>query len=262
MVSFFVCEMPRIELVVDSKGRAVRDYGAQFSFGLSPAMEIPDNAKNVTLFVPSATIWFTTPNIVTNKTDRLTVQGFNLANVPTVFDVTIEQGLYSLSQLDTYINSVLDSLGAQPNTLKISQNSSTNKVVLSISAGSNVIFPVDRGIHAILGFPAGIVPSPGAVSTYTPKLNPVDSYLVHSSLCAQGIRINNAYSSCIAQVLVDVIPGEQIQYSPRFPFRLDVQTLVGITDKIDMWLTDTQNRLVDTAGEPWTVRIVIEYELE
>ena len=250
--------MPSIELIADSAGRNVKGRNSQFSLSLSPPIEIPDNATNISLYVPSATIWFTTPNVVVGKTDQIIVTDNNLAQT---FTVTIEQGLYSVAQLNTYIQNALAQLGAQPNLVQISENSATNKIVLAIGSGVIVNFPDPRGLHPILGFTAGFYVSPGATSSLQPQINPVDSYLIHSSLCAQGIRINNAYSSSIAQVLVNVVPGEQIQYSPRFPFRLPCPTLAGITSNIDMWLTDSQNRIVDTAGEPWTVRIVIEYTL-
>jgi hypothetical protein len=249
--------MPSIELIADSAGRNVKGRISQFSFSLSPPIEIPDNATNIALYVPSATIWFTTPNVVEGKTDRIIV----IDNMAQTFTLTIEQGLYSVAQLNTYIQNALNQLGAVPNTVLISENSATNKIVLAIAPGASVNFPDPRGLHSILGFTAGTFVSPGATSSLQPQINPVDSYLIHSSLCAQGIRINNAYSSAIAQVLVNVVPGEQIHYSPRFPFRLECPTLVGITSNIDMWLTDTQNRIVDTAGEPWTARIVIEYTL-
>jgi hypothetical protein len=90
--------------------------------------------------------------------------------------------------------------------------------------------------------------------------NQVNYFLIHSDLTNKGIRFNNNYSQTVAQVLIDVPPGSQIVSRPFNPAKISTQELAGTNrTNLRFWLTDDENRRVNTNGEYWSARIVIDY---
>ena len=76
----------------------------------------------------------------------------------------------------------------------------------------------------------------------------------------EQIRFNNNYNQTIGQVLIDVAPGSQIVSKPFNPARINAPELAGATrTNLRFWLTDDEDRRVDTNSEYWTARIVIHY---
>ena len=55
-------------------------------------------------------------------------------------------------------------------------------------------------------------------------------------------------------------PGSQIVSTPFHPAKSNGQTLAGtVRTNLRFWLTDDQQRSVNTNGENWTARIVIDF---
>ena len=79
-------------------------------------------------------------------------------------------------------------------------------------------------------------------------------------LINKGLRNNNRYTQIVSQVLIDVPPGSQILSRPFNIPRIPANELIG--DKrnlINVWLTDNNNNRVNTAGENYSVRLIINY---
>ena len=94
----------------------------------------------------------------------------------------------------------------------------------------------------------------------TAAFNTVNYFLIHSDIVSKGVRFNNTYNQTIAQVLINVAPGSQIVSTPFNPARSDASDLAGSRrSNLRFWLTDDQDRPVNTNNENWSARIVIHY---
>ena len=129
----------------------------------------------------------------------------------------------------------------------------------------NVDFTQADTPRNILGFDSAVYgPYAGAplnvLAPNVAQFNQVNYFLIHSDLTNKGIRFNNNYNQTISQVLIDVAPGSQIVSKPFNPAKINVPELAGAKrTNIRMWLTDDENRAVNTNGEYWTCRIVLHY---
>jgi hypothetical protein len=183
--------------------------------------------------------------------------------------VTIPQGLYDLSGLNQAILRELENQNAKidPDPLvTLTPDEPTQKVEIRFNYNNvSVDFTQPDTPRDILGFNSQTLgPYPGApinvLADFTAQFNQVNYFLIHSDLTNKGIRFNNSYNQAISQVLIDVPPGSQIVSKPFNPARVNVDELAGAKRSlIRMWLTDDQNKRVETNGEYWSARIVIHY---
>lgn len=273
---FLPCEfnernMPRIEMLVDSGGYGVStsDRGSRFNFTMSPPLTIGPTFTSVHISVPTSTIWWTTPNISSGLNDKFYVHGPDINNVQTDFIVTIPQGLYDVDQLEEAILSSLENSGARVTPfalIRLNASNAAGKVQFRFNyPQTSVLFKNDSPWN-VLGFSnkigENLISSVNGITQLAPSVanfNPVDSFLIHSSLVQMGIPVNNIYSSVISQVLITKPPGSQIITESIHPAILPAHELIGTkTSVITMWLTDSKNRPVDTGGEPWSARIVLD----
>lgn len=248
-------------MIVDSGAPGVRlsPDGSYFSFPLEPAFKLPRDA-DVSLSVLSASIWWTVPNIIEGKNDQVSFQGPNTLDVVSTFNLTITQGLYSLDQLNSAFNLALEIAGAKPNFVSLTADDSTGRVIVRLNYAGSTMFLGPNSCYLILGFPSGTTIVSGVTTApNVAQFNPVDSFLIHSSLCDSGIRINNDYTNTIAQVLINVAPGSQIVAEFLHPPVVSANRLKGLTNSVEMWLTNSRNERVNTNNEYWSVRLRIKY---
>lgn len=237
-------------------------------------ISVPNDAVNVNVSVEESTIWWTVPNIVTGENDQLYIFGNIDGGGTQVFQITIPQGLYDLTGLNNTVQSLLEAAGAQ--TLDGSGNSlplvnfladdATQKVLLRLNyTNAYVDFNQAQTPREILGFAAEQYgPEAGApLNLLAPNIaafNQVNYFLIHSDLVNKGIRFNNTFNQTIAQVLIDVAPGSQIVSTPFNPARTSSQELAGAKrSNLRFFITDDQQRSINTNGEYWSARIVIRY---
>ena len=243
--------------------------GAAFEVSFSEPLAIPRQALNVEVMLAEATVWWTVANIEEGKNDKLYIDD-TLA--PASYVVTIPQGLYDRSGLNAAVQRDLANQGAPANLLIINQDAPTGKVVLQFGVtGTTVDFTQPDTPRIILGFNSQVVgPSPapppgGVISVLAPNVaefNQINSFLIHSDIVSRGVQLNNGYSQILGQVLINVPPGSQIVSSPFNPPRVAADELRGQDRRtVRMWLTDEKNQLVNTAGEYWTARVTVSYQL-
>ena len=242
--------------------------GSYFEIQLQDGLNIPKEAHNINLSVEEASIWWTVPNIITGQNDKIYISGINTLDVLTDYVITIPQGLYDLSGLNQAILRGLENAGAKvnPNPLiTLTADEPTQKVEIRYNYGSVLIdFTKTDTPRAILGFNSAIYgPYTAGTNLLAPNVaqfNQINYFLIHSDLTTKGIRFNNKYNQTISQVLIDVSPGSQIVSRPFNPARIPVPELGGARrTNFRMWLTDDEDRSVNTSGEYWTARIVIRY---
>ena len=232
-------------------------------------LQIPADALNATISVQTANIWFSTPNIFTGKNDKMYVTGDNTSGVLTNFVLTIPRGLYDLPLLNNAIQLQLENQQAKTNPsplISISADEATAKVNLRFNyANVQVDFRPTDTFRDILGFNSGLLSVATAPQTIpaqnVAKFNTINSYLIHSDLVNNGIRYNNIYNQTIGEVLIDVAPQEQINSQPFNPATSDASDLRGVKrNNVSFWLTDENNKLIDTNTEYWGARILIRYD--
>lgn len=251
--------------------------GSRFEIQLDgDGLNIPNDAINVTVEVEEATIWWSIPNIITGQNDRFYVYGDSddAVPVPQLYSLTIPQGLYDLSALNLAILSELEAAGARTidgtganlPLISMSADSSTQKVRLRFNYPNVYVdFSQPNTMREILGFNSAVYgPYAGApvnvLADNTAQFNQVNYFLIHSDIVSKGVRFNNTFNQTIAQVLINVAPGSQIVSTPFNPARSEANDLAGNRrTNIRFWLTDDQDRSVNTNNENWSARIVIHY---
>ena len=235
--------------------------GSFFQVSLENGLLIPYNAKQCWIVCQAAEVWNTSPNIITGKNDLIY---FN--DVMGALLITIPQGLYDLTLLNAEINRQIVDSGRDSDTIVILGNSATQKTYIQFQdIGASVDFTQPQTIRTILGFDSIIVgPSVSAnelfMSQEEASFNNIDYFIIHTDLVSRGIRINNKYSQAVAQVLIDASPGSQIVSQPNNPPEIPAFELIGDKKTIlNVWLTDQDNNRVFTAGEDFSLRLVIYY---
>lgn len=247
----------------DSGAQNVSPGGDQFEINLEDPIQVPSNATSCTVEVQKATIWNVVPNVIAGSND----QWYTL-HAAVNYQVTIPQGLYDLSGLQAAIDIQLQLAGAAAGLITFIADDSTQKAIIRINqAGTQIdLTPADTP-RDLLGFNSQLLP-PGGVSAgvenfvadNTAAFNTINSFLVHSDIVSRGIRTNNRYNQTIDEVLIDVRPGSQIVQKNFIATRVPAEQLIGATTKlIKFWLTDEQNRTVNTSGEFWTALVVIRF---
>tara|TARA_R110000868_G_scaffold139302_2_gene354068 strand:+ start:532 stop:1644 length:1113 start_codon:yes stop_codon:yes gene_type:complete len=193
----------------------------------------------------------------------------SVAGGPGTYNITIPQGLYDLSGLNQAVQRELENAGARidPNPLIVfSPDDATQKVELRVNYNDvSIDFTQPDTPRVILGFDSvvyGVYPS-APIEILAPNIaefNQVNYFLIHSDLVNKGIRFNNRYNQTISQVLIDVAPGSQIIHTPFNPAKSNAQELAGAKrTNVRFYITDDKQRTVNTNGEFWTARIVIDY---
>lgn len=244
--------------------------GSTFTIQLQESLHLPADAKNVNIEVQSATVWWVVPNITTGVNDKIycTVPRASDSKL-TAYTLTIPQGLYDLTALNQTVQRELENAGAiitpEPAFIILADDATQKVEIRANYVGVEIDFTQADTPRDILGWTSVVVgPSVSAPQNFlapsVAQFNQVNSFLICSDLVNRGMSFNGKYNQIISQVLIDVSPGSQIVYTPFHPPKLAAQDLAGNNrTSLRFWLTDDQNRLVNTNGEYYTVRINISY---
>lgn len=247
--------------------------GSSFRVELDRPLIIPYEAENVYIETKNATVWYTTPNIVENVNDQFAISyAPYLAGALQTF--TIPEGLYTVQTLSDKINLIAfnETGGGIPNDIiQIVPDSSENKVFILFNyVGTQVDFSITRNMKDILGYTSDLVPAVPTVvaneivyAENRAAFNHINYYLITCpTLATRGLNFNSKYNHIIARVLIDNTPNTQITYDPRQTYKIACPDLKGSNfNQLIFSLTDDQNRLVNTAGEYWSVLFTLHYEV-
>ena len=241
--------------------------GSYFEVQLQDGLSVPKDALNVNISVEEATIWWSVPNVITGENDKLYITGPDTLDVIQNFVLTIPQGLYDLSGINEAMARELEAAGAKidPEPLiTFSPDEATQRVQMRFNYGTvSIDFTQTDTPRVILGFDAQVyspVPTNPILAPNVAAFNRINFFLIHSDMTNKGIRFNNNYNQTIGQVLIDVAPGSQIVSRPFNPAKINAPELAGTTrTNLRFWLTDDEDRRVNTNNEYWSARIVINY---
>jgi len=185
------------------------------------------------------------------------------------YTVTLPPGLYDLTLLNNEVARQLENEGASSASepiISFSANTASQRVQIRFPFPSSALDLTGSDTpRDILGFNSQVYGNnPSAPYTETAQsvasFNQINYFLLHCDLTSLGIRFNNQYSQVVSQILINKPPGSQILYTPFNPARISVPELIGATrTSIRVYLTDDQNRRVDTNGEYYSARFKIQW---
>lgn len=260
-------------------------WGFQPGTGFAAVFGWPSDSQVLFIGPPNQISSYTSPG-----------RGQFSSNIVTGTNLALGKGLYNIDQLEVAIKNQMVVAGLTPAEadafISLEGDNSQQRVILTMTcplAGDQVTAPYNfefgvngaKGFEGILGFTQwprpgspgpskrllGNYPDPGGDVFYRfyadeiAAFNSVNYILVHTDMVPRGIRYNGTFYQIVAQLLVDVSPGEQIVYAPFNPPVCDSANLVGAQMKqASFWLTDDRNNPVDTLGEDWSVRLLIKYK--
>ena len=246
--------------------------GAQFAIQHSPPIEIPINAKNIEVNVPTASIWNSTLNIsaaLANNTMYFT----NDLGVEQKYTITIPDGRYSVSSLNTAINR-LATAGTilAKDKFSLTGDESTQKCVFTISeAGWQIKFPASGSLGSILGFNAQKLPASALTTTavyltgdVVANFGSLTAFLISSSLASGSLtNVNGVASTGIYRGPITVAPGSLNSYAPYQPLKISNSKLAGQSiGLVNYALSDQNGVTLDTNGEDYSFTLVISYEID
>lgn len=245
--------------------RNISADGSSFEIQLSPELHIPAEAKGITVAMETAQVWWTVSNVdSTNNKFYITAPDAN--DVSTAYTVTIPNGLYNLSALNTAILRELSNQGAKSGVVSLSPDEATQRVNIRINTLlTSIDFTQANTVRFLLGFDAVVLGAFATVPVETlasnvAQFDTIQYFQIHTDLISNGIRTNNAYTQTIGNVLIDRAPGRNLISTPFNPARIASNELADAKrTTIRFWLTDQRNKLVNTNSEYWSARIVIRY---
>ena len=225
----------------------------------------PPEAKNITLEVNSATIWWTVLNIKAGENDAFR---FITDNPLVTTDIILEPGLYDVSSLNSGVNNQLVNAGLDSGLITITGDNATQKILLTFSALDQRVEWVPTSFFELTGFESGqFVPAAGFTTGPFSELAPnvanfsdVSNFIVHTNLVQRGIPQGDSTHQAVAIVQITVPPGSQQTFSPFNPIQLDGHQWRNQSfNQASFWITDQLNRPLDFNGEDFTVTLVFKY---
>jgi hypothetical protein len=134
----------------------------------------------------------------------------------------------------------------------LQSDGSTLKCTLTIEKGYEVSFEVDDSIANLLGFKKRTYPEGENLGEEIVNILQINSILVHMDI------VKNSYIKGVSEPVIyaffpNVQPGVKIVETPRNLVYLPITT--NYITSIQVWLTDQDNKLLNTQGEYLTVRL-------
>lgn len=240
--------------------------GTQFSVTLNNPLRIPASCVSCKMGVVNASIWNTSPNIAAAYNNN--IFAYTIALTP--YSITIPDGLYSLSQLQSYLNSQFVERGQQSNQFLFIPNAPTSQVYIQYLNNTYGLNFTGNTVGKILGFPLGVYPYSSTVggilqppAGYIAKFNRNNTYLVRTNFVNSGIPINSNAQGIIASI---PIPSDSINnliaYQPNQISWFDCSELIS-TAKSNFYfiLSNEDLQPTPTNGESWNITVLIEYSI-
>ena len=212
--------------------------------------------------------------------------GVNAEPVPIVVPSTgwdyleLPDGLYSVNDLNTSLKRLIGYKRIpgtltrfSTNSITISANPSTQHIVIEMDPGFILgTMQFENNICHTLGITKLDNDSTGVQYTHdndyweadsTAGLTPINSFLLHSDLIENGLRVNNGVANILTEIQLSGPPGSFLTYRPYLPYRLDGNHLkFSNRDTVKFYLTDDQNRPIDMFGEAYSFSIVVRYSVD
>lgn len=257
----------------------ISNDGSRFTVQFNDPFFLPSNAYNCQLSIIQANIWNVSPNI----SQQLNNNTLQISDSNGIHTVDIEDGLYDIDTLYNELAYKFDNLHplrpAFPfkDMVYIYGNESTNRMYIEFKYNASVaglqFIWANSDIRDVMGFTAGAPTSPPVLSTpdnsYSlvsddfPKFNQYNSFVIHSNIVNQGIRLNSSYDNIVAQIPIRASVGELDSFRAQEPTVFSLcNNLVGPQAQrwsIDWWLTSETGIPLEQRGEYWDFVMLITW---
>ena len=187
------------------------DLGSSFEVVFQPPIHFPSDIQSCSLSVQEALVW----NVIPNISEQLGNNKLYVIYQATTYDITIPDGLYSVSDLNNAIERELSTETGVSNLVSIEPDNATQRIVLTLSeADLQVDFTQPDTFRDVLGFDSQLVPPAPTTGPYfqlgdsQAAFNNINYFLLHiDTLIENGIRVNDQYNQNIAQILITAAPA-------------------------------------------------------
>lgn len=248
----------------------VSTLGSQFSINFPEPIRIPQTAKNVRLHLHSLGTFYTYPNISVAKANNTIYFTDTTANYEK-YAIVIPNGLYSVDLLTDAVAYALNASGFSTDLITFTGDLATQKVITTISvSGYAVYFKTGVSPTQLLGYnPEDKLPAAGLTTTTNQQFTApnIADFGALESLTLQCSLVTTAYnngrtSQVLASIPINVGAGQNIIYEPSNLIHVDAPHLVGSTiSTVTFTLGDQNLNPLDMAGDPYSLRVVIHYDL-
>ena len=239
--------------------------GSQFEVNFNTPLSVPASSTVCEAGLITASVWNTSPNISAafgNNQLRVFVLGVPIT-------IVFTDGLYSLENLSSYVDKVLQNSGLPAGLFVFGGDDATQRVVITVNqVGDYVDFAIPNSVGPLLGWPApGALVGPSTTigqHFYSPgeaRLNRVNLFLITSDLVTTGIPVNALARGVLGQVPINVNPGEQETFQPNNIQWFDASELIGRPRmNVRFALSNQDLSPVPTAGESFSFVLQLRYE--
>lgn len=236
--------------------------GSQFEVTFDTPLHVPGEARRCEMGLVSASVWNTSQNISAafgNNTFQVVHRG-------TAHTIVIDDGLYSLDNLDNYLSKSLQNLGVPAGSFTLSGDDATQRCVITIAlVGDQVNFNAPGSCSEILGFTQAVVGPAVTVGQHffgasEARLNRTNLYLILSDMVQTGLTVNALARGVIGQVPIVANPGEQIVHEPSNVNWFAANELIGRPrGSARFSLVNQDLRATPTSGDTYSFVVQIRW---
>ena len=224
-----------------------------FTVSFSPPLYIPGNWQ---MSLESMSLWYSYYNISQDYNN----QTFRYNNGTSWKDITITPGLYTIDDLNTYIQAQMKANGDSGTGtggedifyISIEPNFNTFKLQINISNSYQVDLTVGN-LYQLFGFDQIVVSSSQQGTKNVNITNGVDKLLVHID-CVVGSYVGSSASDVIYGFNVDGPPSSLLQIRPYRMIYLPISKS-GYLYTMKFTITDQEGRRINLNGETVTYSI-------
>lgn len=242
--------------------------GSTITIHYDPPLQFPYDAYNFKCYLVSFNFWYTFTNISSAKANNKFYFTDDAGDADK-YEITIEDGLYSLDALSSAIQYGIKNLSLTEDIISLTADDATGKVIINIHTGYQVYFKSTSLLRNLLGFTSNqLVPSSGLAGSDISQKAPnvadfsnLSSILVHTSLISKS-NFNGSQSDVLYLTAPTVEAGSSQKSEPIHAVKVPANNLKGISlDDVTFSITDQNNLPLNTNSENWQLSLVIEYEL-
>ena len=237
--------------------------GSKFTVNMNSPLKIPESAISCKMAVLSASIWSTSPNISPLFGNNLFRYSADMTSFKTI---TIPEGLYSLTDLQSYLSSQFLAQAEPVNLFTISGNEPTQQTIITYSGATCVLDFTTNSVGSLMGFLPQVYNFPavthGLLFSQSPAaFNRNNSYLISTNMISSGIPVNSNGRGIIASIPIPAgSVNSIISYEPNQLLYFDASELIGAPKtNFQFSLTNENLLFTPTNGDYWSFTVMIEY---
>ena len=241
--------------------------GNSYTYRLEQTLKLNQNATH-RIYLKSFSAWQNIPNIYLNQNSNFTYivppnTGSNTTAAPISKSITIPQGAYQISDINSYIQLQMQVGGdwvstanaVNPYYIVISINLPTQQVLITCYSSFKVDFTQPNSVNPLLGFNSRVLAANLNYSDNLVDINPIQNISIYCSICT-GFYYSGRQSNILYSFPNDTASGYMITESPN-PILPCIVNSKNI-DSITFSFASESGFPLTFQGEEFTIVIVIE----